>query len=263
MVQESGQHPDGAGLDAANRAVLVCSSSDGVNWTSNTATGQYSGIAPSLAAPPTPLIFRTVVDSGAMLNVGDANLTYLAYDMLFNPAVTANGADNASYTEQGSWGSINPPECENTVTVTASITAGLNSGSNSVGSWTWQDLRGAFAAAAGAVMQTVSMAYQNYSYTLAFTGTEGGDICVDPQPSDSGYYIPAQIMITAYNNAPESTGQQAEVTLTYSTGDQSGGSPCDAINALDGVLAIFPEASEFAAIVGAATGIVCEIIGSS
>ncbi len=67
----------------ANHAVLVCSSNDGVNWTSNTAIGQYSPLAPSLAAPPTPLIFRTVVDTGPMLNVGDANLAYLAYDMPF------------------------------------------------------------------------------------------------------------------------------------------------------------------------------------
>ena len=149
------------------------------------------------------------------------------------------------------------------MTVTATITANWNSGSNSVGSWTWQDLQAGFAAALGAAMQTVSMAYQNYSYTLAFGGIDAPDICADPQPSDWGHYIPAGIEITAYNNAPENTAPQAHVTLTYSTGDQSGGSPCDAIEAANGVLAIFPEASELAAIVGAATGIICEIIGSS
>ena len=33
----------------------------------------------------TPLTLYSYVDKGAMLNVGNANLTYLSYDMCFNP----------------------------------------------------------------------------------------------------------------------------------------------------------------------------------
>ncbi len=240
-------------------AVLVCSSNDGVNWTSNTATGQSSPLAPSLAAPPTPLIFRTVVNSGAMLNVGDANLPGISYYMLFNQNGNSGGLI-ASYLEQGSWGSLNPPGCSNPVTVTAQIDANWSGGSNSVGSWTWQDLRQAFADAVGAAMQKLSdpTAYQNYSYTLAFGGIDAPDICVDPQPSDWGHYIPAGIEITAYNNAPENTGSQAaKVTLTYSTGDQSGGSPCGIIQALGNELQIFTETSPLGALVGAVASLAC------
>ena len=145
------------------------------------------------------------------------------------------------------------------MTVNATINANWNSGSNSVGSWTWQDLQAGFAAALGAAMQKLSnpTAYQNYSYTLAFGGIDAPDICVDPQPSDWGHYIPAGIEITAYNNAPESTGSQAKVTLTYSTGDQSGGSPCGIIQALGNWLQIFPETSPLGALVGTVASLAC------
>ena len=210
-----------------------------------------------------PLILSTEVDNGEMLNVGDAYLPGISYYMLFNQNGNSGGLI-ASYPEQGSWGSINPPGCSTPVTVKANIDANWSGGSNSVGSWTWQDLRQAFAAAVGTAMQTAAnpTAYQNYSYTLGFTGTEGGDICEDPQPTDSGHYIPAEIQVTAYNNAPENTAQQAKVTLTYTT-DQGGGNfgdACGAVSDVDGVLAIFPETAPLAAVVGAVTTIFCNAL---
>ena len=95
-------------------------------------------------------------------------------------------------------------------------------------------------------------AYQNYSYTEF----PDGDIvvCLDPQPLDQGYYIPPELQITAYDNGGAQIGQ---VTVIYSTGDQSGGGTCDILSALGTVLAIFPPASELAAIVGVGTSLAC------
>jgi len=94
-------------------------------------------------------------------------------------------------------------------------------------------------------------AYQNYSYTPYPIGDFVVE-CVDPQPLDQGYYIPPEIVITASDNGGAQHGQ---VLVTYSTGDQSGGSTCDILGALAGVLAIFPPASELAAIVGLTTAL--------
>lgn len=211
-----------------------------------------------------PLTLSTEVDNGEMLNVGNANLPGLSYYMLFNQNANSGGID-AYYTEQGSWSvfSAGPVQCGSTlVTVNAHITANWSGGSNSVGSWTWQDLQQAFASALGTAMQHASnpTAYQNYSYTELATGE--GALCVDPQPTDWGQYIPAAIQITAYNNAPENAAQQGQVTLTYST-DQGGGDvgdACGAITAADGVLAIFDVAAPLAAVVGAFTGIFCSAL---
>jgi len=218
---------------------------------------------------PPPLILKTVVDNGAMLNVGDARLDFLSYDMLFNPNVTeAGGGGFAPYTEPGIDASQPGLECSgNTVTVHANIDADFNGGSNSVGSWTWQDLRQAFATAVGAAMQTASKptAYQNYSYTavpVVDPFGSGGVTCVDPQLADSGYYIPAAIRVTAYNNAPGSnTAPQGYVLLTYNTGDgQSGGSACDTINGLvDGLLPLVLD-DAVAAVVGTAMTVICDLI---
>ena len=218
---------------------------------------------------PPPLTLHTVVDNGAMLNVGDANLSFLSYYMLFNPNVT-EAADGgiAPYTEQGIDASQPGLGCGgNTVTVNAKIDANFAGGSNRVGSWTWQDLQQAFAVALGAAMQTASKptAYQNYSYTevpVVDPFGSGGVTCVDPQPLDSGYYIPAAIRISAYNNAPGSnTALQGTVTLTYSTGnDQSGGSPCDTIKDLaDGLLPLVLD-DPVAAVVGTTMTVICELI---
>jgi len=246
----------------ADHPLVVCSTADGLNWSNYTATGQYSGIAPSLAAPPTPLYLRTVVDSSAMLNVGNANLTDISSGLVLSVRAANGGVDNTGnpMTEPGSWGVLSPP-CAHVVTVNATIDATWHSGSNTVGSWSSSDLQNAFAFAAGAVMQKISEQhdanYQNYSYTLAFTGTEGGDICTDPQPI-AGCYIPAAIDITAYNNAPENAGQTlAAVKLTYSTGDQSGVSPCGIIEALGNALEIIPDTSSLGAIVGTVTSLTC------
>ena len=138
------------------------------------------------------------------------------------------------------------------MTVTATIDANWSSGLG----WTSSQLQDAFAGALLAVVQAVGnkTAYQNYSYTEV--PAIGGDtvVCLDPQPLDSGHYIPPEIQITAYDN---SGNQHGQVTATYSTGDQSGGSTCDILTDLGTVLAIFPPASELAAIVGAVTSLVC------
>ncbi len=213
----------------------------------------------------TPLTLYSYVDKGAMLNVGNANLTYLSYDMCFNPNL-GPGDSSASYTEQGSWTSVTADGCgENPpVTVNATITAtNWGNGPSSGPSWNWQDLQQAFATALGAVMQAVSnpTAYENYSYTEVPVGKTGRVTCMDPKFLDWGHYIPAAIYITAHDN---NTGDiAADVMVTYST-DQSGGGGgdvCGTISELDGVLAIFPPAAELAAIVGAVTNVVCGIVG--
>ena len=77
---------------------------------------------------PPPLTLHTVFDSGAMLNVGDANLPNLSYNMLFGPDATSGGR-SAPYTEQGINASQPGPGCGgNPVTVNAHIIANWNSG---------------------------------------------------------------------------------------------------------------------------------------
>lgn len=216
----------------------------------------------------TPLTLKTVVDNRAMLNVGDANLDYLSNYMLSNPNLTeAAGGGVASYTEQGIDASQPGLWCGgNTVTVNANIDASFVGGSNSVGSWTWQDLQAAFASAVRAAMQTASKPthYQNYSYTevpVVDPFGSGGVTCVDPQPSDSGYYIPAAIRIKAWNIAPDNTAEQGYVTLTYSTGDnQSGGSPCDTIDGVVGGLLPLVLDDAVAAVVGTTMTVICDLI---
>jgi hypothetical protein len=205
---------------------------------------------------PPPLTLQTVVDSGAMLNVGNADLTYLSYDMLFGSGDVSVGR-SASYTEQGSWTSADV--CGATgVTVNAHIEANWGSGPG----WTWQNLQGGFAGALGAVMQAVSSptAYENYSYTPEVT-PDGLLTCYEAQFLDLGYHIPAAIQITAHDNT---TGDMAgQVTLRYSTEDQSGGGVdvCGLINEVNGVVGIFPEAAPLVAVVGAVTGLVCGLLG--
>ena len=199
-----------------------------------------------------------------MLNVGNANLTNLSYNMCFNPNLGL-GDSSASYTEQGSWTSVTPDGCGgNPVTVNANIVAiNWGSGPSSGPSWNWRDLQQAFATALGAVMQHVAnqTAYANYTYTEDPWGKTGRVTCRDPKFLDWGHYIPAAIKITAHDN---NTGDQAaEVTVTYST-DQSGGGGgdvCHTINDLNGFLAIFPETAPLAAVVGAFTNVVCDLIG--
>ena len=207
------------------------------------------------AGLPPPLNLTTVVASGAMLNVGDARLDYIAYDMLFRTNADSGGfivPPTAPYTEQGFWSSVGPVSCGGT-TVTVNVTGNANWGFGGLG-WTSSQLQQAFAGALQAVMQAFATktAYQNYSYTEF----PDGDIvvCLDPQPLDQGYYIPPELQITAYDNGGAQIGQ---VTVIYSTGDQSGGGTCDILSALGTVLAIFPPASELAAIVGVGTSLAC------
>jgi hypothetical protein len=205
------------------------------------------------------LSLLTVVEPDAMLDVGDANLTYLSSDMCYAPNAGPGGLLNVPYTEQGSRTSVSPGGCgRNPVTVNATITASWNGDLD--GTWTWQDLQAGFASALLAAMQAASKPYANYSYTEVPIGKTGEVACMDPQFLDWGHYIPAKIRVTANNNSDSS--QVGQVTLTYST-DQSGGDGgdvCDAIEAGDGVLAIFPPTAELAAIVGAVTGVACDII---
>jgi hypothetical protein len=204
------------------------------------------------AGVPPPLNLKTVVEGGATLNVGDADLPNLSRNMLYGQDAPADaGGRLASYTEQGFWGQPGLGSCGHAVTVNADIDAYWNSGLG----WTSSQLQDALAGALGAVMQAMAnkTAYQNYSYTQAFGGIDAPDICVDPQPI-AGYYIPPKIQITAYDNGGGNIGQ---VTVTYSTGDQSGKSTCDIVSALGSFLGIFPPASELAAIVGAGTALYC------
>jgi hypothetical protein len=213
----------------------------------------------------TPLTLYAVVDKGAMLNVGNANLTYLSYDMCFNPNLRL-GDSSASYTEQGSWTSVTPDGCgENPpVTVNANIVAiNWGSGPSSGPSWNWQDLQQAFATALGAVMQHVASqtAYANYSYTEVPWGKTGRVACKDPKFLDWGHYIPAAIKITAHDN---NTGDQAaEITVTYST-DQSGGDGgdvCHTISDLVGGLLPLVLDDPVAAVIDTAMTVICDLIG--
>jgi len=195
---------------------------------------------------PPPLSLQAVVDSGAMLNVGDARLDFLSYYMLFGG--DDPGGRLAPYTEQGFWSEVGPAGCgENPVTVNANIDGYWHSGP----SWTSSQLQDALATALGAVMQAVGdkTAYQNYSYTEFPEGDVV--VCLDAQPSTVGHYIPPKIQITAWHNGAPA----GQVTMTYSTEDQSGETTCDILSALGSVLTIFPEAAPLAAIVGVATAL--------
>ena len=142
-----------------------------------------------------------------MLNVGNANLTNLSYDMHLRPAGEPGRRHQRPTTEQGSWSSVSPDGCgANPVTVNATIDANWGSGPQ-VPAGTGRDLQDAFASALWAVMQAVGnkTAYENYSYTEDPATTEMRVVCVDPQLLDWGHYIPAEIEITAYDN---NTGDQ-------------------------------------------------------
>ncbi len=200
-----------------------------------------------------PLKLQTVVDNSAMLNVGNANLSNISQGIITGPQAGLAGV-STQVAEQGIW-TARQPDCllPYAVTVTANVTANWIGGSNSAGSWTWQDLQGAFAGALWAVMQKISGPTGYKIYQSHATGPAGRGGCTPEELVGTGYYIPAGIQITAYNAAPEDTSQVAQVSLTYSTGDQSGGSACDIISSVGPLLAIFPEASLYALIVGIAT----------
>jgi len=206
---------------------------------------------------PPPLTLTTVVEGGATLNVGNADLDNISKNMLLGVDPNS-GAVLAPYTEQGSWSWISPgpvPCGLQSVTVNADIDAWWHSGP----SWTSSQLRDGLAGALQAVMQAMAdkTAYQNYSYTY---GSDGGNgvFCEDPQFLSWGHYIPPKIQITAYNNGGAAIGQ---VTVTYSTGDgQSGGSACDTINGLvDGLLPLVLD-DAVAAVVGTAMTVICDLI---
>ena len=118
----------------------------------------------------------------------------------------------------------------------------------------------AFATALDAVMKAVAnpTQYANYSYTEFPEGDVV--VCLDPQFLDWGHYIPASIRITAYNNAPENAALQADVTIRYSTGDQSGGDVCGTIKDLVGGLLPLVLDDPVAAVVGTAMTVACDLI---
>ena len=207
-----------------------------------------------------PLTLKTVVNNGAMLNVGNAYLPYLSYDMLFGQDANSGGR-SASGPVQGSWSVPADGEfwclAPQTVTVNATIEATWGNGPAKGPSWNWQDLQQAFATALDAVMQHVAnqTAYQNYSQPSVADGNTL--LCIgDMTFVDWGHYIPPEILITAHNN---NTGDEAgRVRVTYSTRGQSGGSVCDVITALGNSLQILPETSPLGALVGLFTSLFCE-----
>ena len=244
----------------AGQEQLDYSSFDGSSWAS---PAVIPGTVTALGNPP--LTLHTEITNGEKLNVGNANLFKLSWGMIINPQADEGGVTTSS-SEQGSWSTVGPVGCgPNTVTVNATIHANWGSGP----SWNWWDLQDAFASTLWAVMQAVSnpTGYENYSYT-EFTGGnpfgEGGVVCVDPQFLDWGHYIPAEIQITAQDN---NTGDPAaQVTVTYSTEDQSGGSMiCPELNALVGTgVALWadPDTAPLAARVGVFTSFACDVAGS-
>ncbi len=217
---------------------------------------------------PPPINLTTVVASGATLNVGDADLSKISQGLITSVPATDGGVIiplSDPQTEQGSWSTAQAfpafgDDCvENTVTVNASITS--NWDANGGTGWAPSQLQDAFADALLAVLQAMAdkTAYQSYSYTPVADppdpfGGDGGVTCTDPQPLDKGYYVPPEIEITAYDNGG---GQIGKVTATYSTGDQSGETTCDIIEALGNVLAIFPETAPLGAVVGTTTALFC------
>jgi len=210
---------------------------------------------------PPPLTLAAVVDNGAMLDVGDVDLDYLSYDMLFNPKVTSSGADMVPYTGHGSSSPFPPPPgggCAGATTVNVTMTGNWDPDGGP--GWNWQQMRDAFAGALRAAMTAASNTkkYQNYSYTeIPVVGPFGSGVaCEDPQPSDSGYYIPPGFQITAYHNGL----QAGQVTIRYSTGDQSGGSVCDEITGIvsDGLPLVLDDPA--AAVVAAIMDVTCDLI---
>ena len=205
---------------------------------------------------PPPLHLQTAIASGTMLNVGNAYLPNISYNLLFNPDAGAN--DMTPYTEQGFWSDPSEPglgSCGKTVTVNVTITSNWDSQGRA--GWASSQLQQAFANALDAVMQAVTntnkTAYQNYSYTEFNTGDNV--ICMDPQPLDKGHYVPPEIVITAYGNSGAQKGLQVgQVKVTYSTEDQSG-DVCDILSTLGAVLDIFPPTAELGAIVGLTTAL--------
>jgi hypothetical protein len=238
----------GAFLNMQNDGNLV------VYWAGATTETANNALWNAGTNVPPPLTLKTVVASGETLNVGDADLSSISQGIITSVQAEAGGVI-ASSPEQGSWSQVGPAGCGGfPLTFNASIKASWNSGH----SWTSSQLQQALAGALLAVMKAVGdkTVYQNYSYTEFPTGDTV--VCVDPQPSTLGHYIPSEIEITAYDNSgPSKGGQIGKVTATYSTGDQSGGGVCDIIKELGPVLGIFPPASELAAIVGATTAVFC------
>ena len=207
----------------------------------------------------TPLTLHTVIDSGEMLNVGNANLFNLSWGMIFNQAATTGVS--ADFTEQGSWSVSEPGQCWHPVTVNAHIQADWGSGPSSGPSWNWWDLRDAFASALWAVMQAVSnpTGYENYNGQMVVVDSPIPPLCEPTEFANWGHYIPAQIIIHAHNNV---TGDDdaGSVTVTYSTEDQTGGSICGVIQPLvDTGVALWadPETAPLAALVGVFTSVAC------
>jgi hypothetical protein len=100
--------------------------------------------------------------------------------------------------------------------------------------------------------------YEDYSYTPYPIGDYVVE-CVDPQFLDWGHYIPQKILITAYKN--DGSGDSiGGVTVTYSTGDQSGGDVCGPINDLVGGLLPLVLDDPVAALAGTAMTVTCDLI---
>jgi hypothetical protein len=235
----------------------------------------YSSFNGSWWAPPAvipgtipPLRLETVVDNSESLNVGDADLRHLSWDMIFDPHATPDGVLADSPPEKGSWSgpkdNTSPfsealPCFPHTVTVNAHIEANWGSGPG----WNWQDLRNGFASTLWGVMQAVSnpTGYENYTAT-PIPNSAGLPMCGPAEFLDWGHYIPARIQITARDN---STGDVAgQVTVRYSTEDQTGGDICAALAAGASFLPLFtdPATAVLAALFGIGTALACGLAGS-
>jgi hypothetical protein len=237
----------GAFLNVQNDGNLVVYRAGSATETANNALWAAGTNVPP---PPPPLTLHTVVDNRETLNVGNADLFSITAGMILNPPAGQDGVVT-SRTEQGSWSEVGPGGCGgHPVTVNAHIEANWGSGPG----WNWPDLQQAFATTLWTVMQAMGnpTAYQNYSYTEFPAGDTV--VCEDPQFLDWGHYIPKAIQITARNGDGL---EAAQVTVTYSTQDQSGGSACGIIAALGNALQIFPETSPLGALVGFSTSLFC------
>ena len=139
------------------------------------------------------------------------------------------------------------------MTVNANIDATW--GPTAAASWTWQDLRHAFATALDAVMKAVAIQRSTRTTAIRNFPREMSLFAWIPS-SSTGDDIPPAFQITAYNNGL----QAGQVTITYSTGDQSGGSVCDAIGGIvGGGLPLFLENAP-AAVVGTVMTVACDLI---
>ena len=85
----------GAFLNMQNDGNLVVYRAGSATETANNALWASRNVPP-------PLTLKTVVNSGPMLNVGNANLTYLSYDMPFGQDANSGGR-SAPDTVPGSW----------------------------------------------------------------------------------------------------------------------------------------------------------------